>query len=258
MTDSTTQQAANPLSNIDDNIASNIVANTHTDLEQSLSSTLWSIFRRDLLIAFRQRSDMLNPIVFFLMVVTMMPLGISPQASTLSALAPGLLWVIALLACLLSLDGLFRTDYDDGTLEQLLLNPQPLYFIVIIKSLVHWLTTGLPLTLVAPLLGVLLALPINGFIPLWLSLFLGSLTLSFVGSIGAALTVSLRKGGLLLSLIIMPLYVPVLIFGASSVRSAVDGLPYLGSLAVLGMFCAVALILAPLAIAGALKMSVQE
>ncbi len=225
---------------------------------QSLSATLLSVFRRDLVIAFRQRSDMLNPIVFFLMVVTMMPLGISPQASTLAQLAPGLLWVIALLACLLSLDGLFRTDYDDGTLEQLILSPQPLYFIVIIKALVHWLTTGLPLTLVAPLLGVLLALPSDGFIPLWLSLLLGTLTLSFVGAIGAALTVSLRKGGLLLSLIIMPLYVPVLIFGASTVRSAVEGIPYTGALAVLGMFCALALMLAPLAIVGALKMSVQE
>jgi heme exporter protein B len=209
-------------------------------------------------IAFRQRSDMLNPIVFFLMVVTMMPLGISPQANTLAELAPGLLWVIALLACLLSLDGLFRSDYEDGSLEQLILSPQPLYFIVITKMAVHWLTTGLPLTLVAPLLGVLLSLPAEGFVPLWLSLLLGTISLSFVGGIGAALTVSLRQGGLLLSLIIMPLYVPVLIFGASTVRSAVEGLAYTGSLAVLGAFCAIALILAPLAIVGALKMSVQE
>jgi heme exporter protein B len=224
----------------------------------SLWLTLRSVFGRDMVIAFRQRSDMLNPIVFFLMVVTMMPLGISPQAATLSGLAPGLLWVIALLACLLSLDGLFRSDYEDGTLEQLLLSPQPLYLMVITKVVVHWLTTGLPLTIVAPLLGVLLSLPADGYVPLWLSLLLGTMTLSLVGGIGAALTVSLRKGGLLLSLIIMPLYVPVLIFGASSVRSAVEGVPYLGSLAVLGMFCAVALVLAPLAIAGALKMSVQE
>jgi heme exporter protein B len=224
----------------------------------SLSSTLLSVFKRDLLIAFRQRSDMLNPIVFFLMVVTMMPLGISPQANTLAELSPGLLWVIALLSCLLSLDGLFRSDYDDGTLEQLILSPQSLYFMVIIKVVVHWLTTGLPLTLVAPLLGILLSLPNEGFIPLWLSLLLGTITLSLVGGIGAALTVSLRKGGLLLSLIIMPLYVPVLIFGASTVRLAVEGLAYTGSLAVLGLFCTIALVLAPVAIVGALKMSVQE
>lgn len=231
---------------------------SNPNMMPSLGSTLAAVFKRDLVIAFRQRSDMLNPIVFFLMVVTMMPLGISPQANTLSGLAPGLLWVIALLACLLSLDGLFRSDYDDGSLEQLLLSPQPLYFIVITKILVHWLTTGLPLTLVAPLLGVLLSLPAEGYVPLWLSMLLGTMTLSFVGGIGAALTVSLRKGGLLLSLIIMPLYVPVLIFGASAVRSAVEGVSYMGALAVLGMFCAIALMLAPLAIAGALNMSVQE
>jgi len=224
----------------------------------SLSTTLYAVFKRDVLIAMRQRSDMLNPIMFFLMVVTMMPLGISPESKTLSVLAPGLLWVIALLACLLSLDGLFRSDYEDGTLEQLMLSAQPLYFIVMVKAGVHWLTTGLPLTLVAPLLGVLLSLPAEGFVPLWLSLFLGTMTLSLVGGIGAALTVSLRKGGLLLSLIIMPLYVPVLIFGASTVRAAVEGFDYSAPLAVLGMFCAIGLMLAPLATAGALKMSVQE
>ncbi len=224
----------------------------------SLSTALIAAFRRDLVIAFRQRSDMFNPIVFFLMVVTMMPLGLSPQASVLAALAPGLLWVIALLACLLSLDGLFRSDYEDGTLEQLILSPQPLYFMVVVKVLAHWLTTGLPLTIVAPLLGVLLSLPQEGYGALWISLFLGTISLSLIGAIGAALTVSLRKGGLLLSLIIMPLYVPVLIFGASSVRSAVEGLAYSGSLAVLGAFCALGLVLAPIAIVGALKMSVQE
>ncbi|EGG93559.1 ABC transporter involved in cytochrome c biogenesis [gamma proteobacterium IMCC1989] len=224
----------------------------------SLYSTLFSVFRRELRIAFRQQSDMINPILFFLMVVTMMPLGISPQASVLSELAPGLLWVIALLACLLSLDGLFRSDYEDGTLEQCILSTQPLYFIVLAKVMVHWLTTGLPLTLVAPLLGVLLSLPTDGFVPLWLSLMLGTATLSFVGAIGAALTVSLRKGGLLLSLIIMPLYVPVLIFGASTVRYAVEGVAYGSTLAVLGGFFALAFVLAPLAIAGALRMSVEE
>jgi heme exporter protein B len=133
-----------------------------------------------------------------------------------------------------------------------------LYFIVLVKVIVHWLTTGLPLTLVAPVLGILLALPADGFIPLWLSLLVGTATLSFVGAIGAALTVSLRKGGLLLSLIIMPLYVPVLIFGASTVRYAVEGVPYGSTLAVLGVFFALAFVLAPLAIAGALRMSVEE
>lgn len=223
-----------------------------------VGGALLAVFRRELRISFRQQSDMLNPVLFFLMVVTMIPLGIAPQAAVLSALAPGILWVIALLACLLSLDSLFRSDYEDGTLEQCLLSAQPLYFIVLIKVLTHWLTTGLPLTLVAPLLGILLALPNEGFLPLWLSLLVGTATLSFVGAIGAALTVSLRRGGLLLSLIIMPLYMPVLIFGASTVRYAVDGINYTSTLAVLGGFFALAFVLAPLAIAGALRMSVED
>ncbi len=226
--------------------------------KMGLLRTLLLVLRRDLRVAFRQSGDMVNPIMFFLMVVTMMPLGISPEAKTLSGLAPGLLWLIALLACLLSLDGLFRSDYDDGTLEQLYISSPPFYFIVIAKLLAHWFTTGLPLTLVAPLLGVLLSLPVEGYMALWLSLLLGTATLSLVGGIGAALTVSLRKGGFLLSLIIMPLYVPVLIFGSSTVRSAIDGLSYSGSLAVLGAFCALALVLAPFATAGALKISIQE
>ncbi|ODS24731.1 heme exporter protein CcmB [Candidatus Endobugula sertula] len=226
--------------------------------EVSLFRTFLVVLQCDLVIGFRQRGDMLNPVVFFLMVVTMMPLGITPQANTLAGLAPGLLWVVALLACLLSLNSLFRADFEDGSLEQLILRPQSLYFVVIAKVIAHWLTIGLPLTLVAPLLGILLSLPAEGVVPLWLSLLLGTMTLSLIGGIGAALTVSLSKGGLLLSLIIMPLYVPVLIFGASSVRFAVEGLPYLGTLAVLGTFCALALILAPLATVGALKMSVQE
>jgi heme exporter protein B len=217
-----------------------------------------ALLKRDIVTAFRQPGEMINPLVFFLMVITMMPLGISPEAKSLSVLAPGLLWVVALLASLLSLDSLFRGDYDDGSLEQLVLSPHSLYFMAIAKVLGHWLTTGLPLTLVAPLLGVLLSLPAAGYLPLLFSLLLGTLCLSLVGAIGAALTVSLRKGGLLLSLIIMPLYVPVLIFGASSVRMAVEGFPIDSPLAILASLCALAIVLAPFAIAGALKMSVEN
>lgn len=213
--------------------------------------------RRDLTIAFRSPSELANPLVFFLMVITMIPLGISPQASILSSLAPGLIWVVALLATLLSLDGLFRSDFDDGSLEQILVSPQSLYFQVLAKTLVHWLLTGLPLTLIAPLLGVMLALPESGYLPLCLSLLLGTGSLSLIGAIGAALTVGLRKGGLLISLIILPLYVPVLIFGASVVRTAIDGHPVAGQLAVLGSFLAVAIVLAPFAAAGALKVSIN-
>src|SRR5690606_33916128 len=160
---------------------------------------------------------LVNPLVFFLIVITFIPLGVSPESNTLALLAPGLLWVIALLASLLSLDSLFRSDFEDGTLEQLLVSPQPLAWMVLAKVLAHWLMTGLPLALLAPLLGVMLALPAEGYLPLVLSLLLGSGSLSLIGAIGAALTVALRKGGLLLSLIVMPLYVPVLIFGSGAV-----------------------------------------
>jgi heme exporter protein B len=224
----------------------------------SLGKAFGAILKRDVVTAFRQPGEMINPLVFFLMVVTMMPLGISPESKSLSVLAPGLLWVVALLASLLSLDSLFRSDYDDGSLEQLVLSSHSLYFMVVAKVLGHWLTTGLPLTLVAPVLGVLLSLPSAGYWPLLFSLLLGTLTLSLVGAIGAALTVSLRKGGLLLSLIIMPLYVPVLIFGASAVRMAVEGFPIDSPMAILAALCALAMVLAPMAIAGALKMSVEN
>ncbi len=213
--------------------------------------------RRDLLVAFRHRGEMANPIMFLLMVITMVPLGISPESAVLATLAPGMIWVVALLATLLSLDGLFRSDYEDGSLEQLLMSPQPLFFQVLAKVLVHWLVTGLPLTLMSPLMGVMLSLPAAGYWPLMGSLLLGTASLSLIGAIGAALTVALRKGGLLISLIIMPLYVPVLIFGSSAVGSAIDGFPMGGQMAILGAFLALAVILAPLAAAGALRISVN-
>lgn len=223
----------------------------------SLSAAFVATLRRDFTLAYRHRGEMANPLVFFLIVITMVPLGISPEAAVLGSLAPGMIWVVALLATLLSLDSLFRSDFEDGSLEQLLISPQPLYLMVLAKILVHWLVTGLPLTLMAPLLGVMLSLPEAGYWPLVLSLLLGTGTLSLIGAIGAALTVALRKGGLLLSLIIMPLYVPVLIFGASAVRSAVEGFPVGGQLAVLGALLAVAVVMAPMAAAGALRISVN-
>lgn len=214
-------------------------------------------FRRDWLVAIRHGADLVNPLVFFLIVITLIPLGISPEKAVLALLAPGILWVMALLATLLSLDGLFRGDFDDGTLEQMLVSPQPLYFVVLAKVLVHWLTTGLPITLLAPVLGLMLNLPVQGYGSLVLSLFMGTAAMSLIGAVGAALTVSLRKGGLLLSLIVMPLYIPILIFGASAVQSAVSGNALHMQLAVLGAFLALAMVLAPLAAAGALRVSTQ-
>ncbi len=223
-----------------------------------LLAIFWASFRRELLIGLRHRGELANPLVFFLIVITFVPLGISPQGSVLAQLAPGLLWVIALLASLLSLDGLFRGDFEDGTLEQLIVSPQPLAWIALAKVLAHWVMTGLPLSLTAPLLGVMLSLPAEGYGPLFLSLFLGTGSLSLIGAIGAALTVALRKGGLLLSLIVMPLYVPVLIFGSGAVRNAVEGSAYGGLLAILGALFCMSVVLAPMAAAGALRISINN
>lgn len=213
---------------------------------------------RDLLLALRTRSDFFNPLAFYLIVCTLFPLGIGPGAEQLAVLAPGILWVVALLACLLASDTLFRSDFDDGSLELMLLSPVSLYIQVLAKTLAHWLLTGFPLMLLSPLLGLLLQLPGSGMLALVLSMGIGSASLSFIGAIGAGLTVGLRKGGLLLSLIILPLYIPVLIFGVSCVKAAVGGFDYMGQLAVLGAFLALAVTLAPLAIAASLKISVDQ
>ena len=217
----------------------------------------FAVLRRDLLLAFRHPGDMVNPLVFFVMVVVLVPLGVSPEASRLAELAPGILWVMALLSTLLAMDMLFESDYRDGSLEQMVTAPQPLYLLVLAKVSAHWLVAGLPLTLLSPLLGLMLSLPQAGYWPLMLSLLIGTATLSLIGSVGAALTVSLRKGGLLLSLIVIPLYMPVLIFGAGTVQRAVDGFPVGGSLALMGALLAFSLLISPFATAGALRVSMQ-
>lgn len=214
--------------------------------------------RRELLLSFRKRSEWINPIIFFVSIVVFVPLGISPDERLLSQLAPGMVWIIALLAVLLSLDSLFQGDYEDGSLEQILVSGQSLYWVVIVKCIVHWLMTGLPLAILSPLLGLMMSLPAEGYLPLVISVFLGSGSLSFIGGIGAALTVALKRGGVLLSLIIIPLYVPVLIFGAGSVNAAVDGYSIGGQLAVLGALFSGALVLAPLASAGALRIGLNN
>ncbi|GMG87649.1 heme exporter protein CcmB [Biformimicrobium ophioploci] len=216
------------------------------------------ILRRELLLAYRQRGDLANPLLFFLMVLALVPLGVGPAPDMLAALAPGMIWIVALLANLLAQDGLFRGDFADGSLEQLALSPQPLYFGVLAKVLVHWLVTGLPLTLFAPVLGLMLSLPESGYLPLLLSMLLGTASLSLLGAIGAGLTVSLHRPGLLLPLIVMPLYAPVLIFGTGAVQAAIEGFAYGGQLAVLGAMLAAALALAPLAVAGALRISLSD
>jgi heme exporter protein B len=210
--------------------------------------------RRDLLLAYRRRGEAASPIIFFLLVSTLIPLGVSPDSARLAELAPGIIWVMALLATLLSTESLFASDYQDGSLEQMLITPQLLVLPVLGKVTAHWLVTGLPLTLVSPVIGVMLSLPTAGTVPMMASLALGTACLSLIGAVGAALTVSLRKGGLLLSVLVIPLYMPVIIFGSASVQSAIDGLNWFGPLAVLGAMLSAAIVLCPLAIAGALRL----
>nr|WP_309656062.1 heme exporter protein CcmB [Halomonas vilamensis] len=224
---------------------------------EGLALALTATLKRDLVLMLRRRGEVLNPLVFFALVITLFPIGISPDPELLALIAPGLLWVAALLAALLSLDSLFRSDFDDGSLEQLLLAPQPLAALTLAKVAVHWLLTGLPLALMAPVLGIMLALPAGSYLVLAVSLALGSATLSLIGAIGAALTVGLSRGGVLLSLLVLPLYIPVLIFGAGAVQAAIAGDSVSAHLAILGALLAAALMLAPWAIAASLRISIN-
>lgn len=220
-------------------------------------SAFSAIVIRDLTLAFRHRGEIANPLIFFVMVATLIPLGVTPEARQLAEIAPGIIWVMALLATLLSTETLFLSDFRDGSLEQMALSSESLWLLVLAKILVHWLISGLPLTLLSPLLGVMLSLPAEGFLTMVASLALGTAALSLIGAIGAALTVAIPRGGLLLSLIVMPLYMPVLIFGASAVQQAVDGMAVGGALAVLGALLAFSLLISPFAAAGALRVSLH-
>lgn len=219
---------------------------------------MWAVLRRDLQGAFRQRQDLLNPLLFFVMVVSLFPLGVSPASAFLKEAGAGILWVAALLSVLLSLDNLFRHDYDDGTLEQLVLQPQPLFLLLLAKTLSHWVVTGLPLVLLTPLLGLMMHLDGNSISVLCLTLLIGTPVLSLIGSIGAALTLGLRSGGVLLSLLIIPLYIPVLIFGTGTVTAASDGAAVSAYMALMGAFLVLALTLAPFASAAALRISLSN
>jgi heme exporter protein B len=224
---------------------------------RSLPRAFLFLLKRDMLISFRRRSEAINPLLFFVIVVTLFPLGIGSDPKLMQALAPGVIWVAALLASMLSLDGIFRSDFEDGSLEQLLLSAHPATVLVLAKVTAHWLVTGLPLMLVAPLLAVLLGLPNQGLATLMLTLLLGTPVLSLVGAIGVALTVGLRRGGVIISLLVLPLYTPVLIFGSSTVQFAAAGLPVTGQLSMLAAMLALALALAPLPTAAALRLSLS-
>lgn len=215
------------------------------------------LLRRQLVLAVRRPVEIGNPLLFFAMVVALFPLGLGPAPAQLALFAPGILWIVALLSNLLTSDAVFRSDYDDGSLEQLLLSPQPLYLSVLAYILAHWLVTGFLLALVSPVFALMLNLPTQAILALAGALLLGTGVLSLVGGIGAALTVGLRRGGMLVSLLVLPLYMPVLIFGAAAVEAATTGAPVAPYLAILGAMLSLAIALAPVAIAAGLRISVD-
>ena len=217
----------------------------------------WLIVQREMRLSFRRPEQLLQPLVFFLIVTTLFPLGLSLQLSQLRDVAPGVLWVAALLSSLLSLDSLFKSDADDGTLEQLALSGQGLTVIVVAKTVAHWLVTGLALVLVSPIVGTALGIPTSAFETMLASLALGTLTLSWLGAIGAGLTVGLRRGNVLLSLIVLPLAMPLLIFGAGATDRAISGTNVAGALYLLAALCVFTCTLAPFAAAAALRITLE-
>ncbi len=217
----------------------------------------WYLLRRDLLLAYRNRAELANPLLFFVLVITLFPLAVGAEPALLARVAPGIIWVAALLASMLSLDAIFRSDFEDGTLEQMLLSAHPVPVLVLAKVSAHWLVTGLPLFLAAPVLGMMLGLGASAYGILMLTILLGTPVLSLVGAIGVALTIGLRKGGVLLSLLVLPLYVPVLIFASSAIDVAAVGLSASAQISMLLAFLFLALSLSPVATAAALRMSIS-
>jgi len=215
----------------------------------------FALLTRDLRLAWRQAGDWLTPLGFFLLVVMLFPLAITPEPKKLALMAPGVIWVAALLAMLLSLDGMFRQDLDDGSLEQLLVAPAPLPLLVLAKVTAHWLQTGFCLVLLSPVAAVMLFLDSNTLAVLIATLLLGTPVLSLIGAIAAALTVALRRGGVLVPLITLPLIVPVIVFATGAVQAASIGLPVAGYLALLAAFLVLALTLVPFAVAAALRIA---
>ncbi len=223
----------------------------------SIAKLLLLVIRRDLLLAMRRRADVLTILVFFVMVVSLFPLGVGPEMDMLRKMAPGVLWVAALLASMLSLGRLFSADYVDGTLEQMMLTPQSLSVLVLGKMIAHWLVSGLPLVLMAPVLGLQFDMSPQALLVLMFGLLLGTPILSMLGAIGAALTLGLRGGGVLLSLLVLPLCIPVLIFGTGAVEAVASGLSVVSNLSLVGALLMLCLVFTPWVTAQALRISME-
>ncbi len=215
------------------------------------------VITRDLMLAFRRPEQLLQPLAFFVLVTMLFPLSVPPERTTLRVIAPGVLWVAALLAALLALDFLFRDDAQDGTLEQYALSGQSLTWLLLGKTAAHWVLTGVPLSVMAPLMGYTLGVPASAGVGIMLTVALGSLALSFIGSIGAALTLGARRGGVLLAILILPLAAPILIFGSRATELAIRGEAYLAPMELLGAIVVLSFTLAPLAAAAAVRISLE-
>jgi heme exporter protein B len=213
--------------------------------------------KRDLKLALRQRVDVINPLFFYVLVIILFPIGIGPEPELLQRIAPGVIWVAVLLSTLLGVEKLFKEDYEDGTLEQLMLSTVPLPVVVMAKITVHWCISGLPIILISPMLAAFLNVNEQGLVAVILTLLVATPLLSIIAAIGAALTVGLQKGGVLISLLVLPLNIPILIFATSAVDNAIAGYDYNGQLAFLGALLVGAIMLGPLAVSSSLKVSVS-
>jgi len=216
-----------------------------------------AIIMRDVRLSLRHGSASTMVVGFFIMVVTMFPFAIGPEQNILQRISVGVIWVAALLSCLLSLDRMFQTDYEDGSLDQFILSPVPLELVVLAKCIAHWLTTSLPLIVITPILGIMMNLPEQGFMPMILTMLIGTPALSFIGGIGASLTVTLRRGGTLLSLLILPLFIPVLIFGVLAVKASIGGYPATAHMMLLLGFTLFSAAIAPWAGAAAIRSGIE-
>ena len=223
----------------------------------SLLNAFGAVIKPDLLLAYRFRAELINPLAFFVMVITLFPLALGAEIALLKRIAPAIIWVAALLASLMSIENLFRADYDDGSLELMVMTPHPLSILVMAKVMGHWLTSSVPLLFIAPLMGMMLHMDADIIGVLMLTLLLGTPVLSLIGGIAVALTLGLRKGGALLAILVLPLYVPILIFASSAIDAAMTGFPVSGHLSMMCAILFLALTLTPLPTAAALKMSLS-
>ncbi len=223
----------------------------------SLSQAFLALLKKEFILAFRNPSDLINPLLFFMMVMILFPFGVGADTKLLADISVGIVWVTVLLAIMLSLDNLFKADFLDGTLDELVLSPHPTAFLVLVKVVANWLMTCLPLVIISPVMALMMGLQSESVGVLVLSLLAGTPVLLLIGAIGAALTVGLRNGGVILSLLVLPLYIPVVIFGAGMVTTQLAGLAYVGQIYMLLSFLALALVLAPFAIAASLKLSLS-